>query len=648
MNFFAQQERSRAASRWFLLWYLLAALAVIASYCLAAALVYALLATAGALPVRGGELVWHGFWATYFEALIRVPVGFLAAIVGVPMLAVSAARLWRLREGGGAIAELLGARYLESGHCSPDERRLLNIVEEMAVASGIAVPPAYVLRAEHGVNAMVAGYSPNEAVIIVTRGALEKLSRDELQAVIGHEFSHILNGDMALNMFLVGWLAGLTWLGTLGERLALAAMAPHRDEDGVVRASGDPVSVLLGAFLAFVGFPGSLAADALRARISRERERLADAASVQLTRNPDGIAGALDSLLSLPAYTTVSAGYGSEFAHMFFAPAVSRWWGFPTHPPIAERIRRANPRFRRDDYRARRYGRSREVAVIDGLGNVVKHVHALAPEAVGRPGAQHVDFAARLLSRLPQSLCEALREPPGAEMAMLALAFEPGQREASLALLGRLRGAAFARATGDLHLTVAALARANLLTLAGLAIPAIKSQPQEARNRFLADLARLVELDGRVTLRELVLFTLLRQRLREGAGSPIPALFRSIAEIPADAQVVISLVAHAAGEGTQQAYVRGARVLGLEGRQLLESKALTTAAIGASLERLRSLAPFAKPALLKACCEAAGADGELTLAEAELVRMVAATLDCPLPPLIAEKDPLELTMKSAA
>ena len=650
MDFFAQQERSRAASRWFLLWYLLAALAVIASYGLAAALVYALLATAGALPVRGGELVWHGFWATYFEALIRVPVHFLgglAAIVGVPMLAVSAARLWRLREGGTVIAELLGARYVESGRCSPDERRLLDIVEEMAVASGIAVPPAYVLSAEQGVNAMVAGYSPNEAVIIVTRGALEKLSRDELQAVIAHEFSHILNGDMALNMFLVGWLAGLTWLGTAGEKMALAGLA-EAGQGGENERGAGALAVLFGSFLACVGFPGSLAADALRARISRERERLADAASVQLTRNPDGIAGALDSLLSLPAYTTVSAGYGSEFAHMFFAPAVSRWWGFPTHPPIAERIRRANPRFRRDDYRARRYGRSREVAVIDGLGNVVKHVQALAPDAVGRPGARHVDFAARLLSRLPQSLCEALREPPGAEMAMLALAFEPGQRDASLALLERLRGAAFARATADLHLTVAALARANLLTLAGLAIPAIKSRPQEARNRFLADLARLVELDGRVTLRELVLFTLLRQRLREGAGSPIPALFRSVAEIPADAQVVISLVAHAAGEGTQQAYVRGARVLGLEGRQLLQANALTTAAIGASLERLRSLAPFAKPALLKACCEAAGADGELTLAEAELVRMVAATLDCPLPPLIAEKDPRELAMKSAA
>ena len=644
MDFFAQQERSRAASRWFLLWYLLAALAVLASYGLAAALVYAFLATAGALPVTGGELLWHGFWSSYFDALSRVPPRFheaVAALVGVPMLAVSAARMWRLREGGTAIAELLGASALEPGRCSPDERRLLDVVEEMAVASGIAVPPVYLLRREQGVNALVAGYSPNEAVLVVTAGAAEKLTRDELQGVVAHEFSHILNGDMALNMFLAGWLAGLTWLSSQGERLAMAAAFAPKLNDGS-RPGADPVLVLFGTFLAFVGFPGSFAADAIRARISRERERLADAASVQLTRNPEAIAGALDSLLSLPAYTTVSAAYGGDFAHMFFAPAVSRWWGFPTHPPIAERIRRADPRFRRDDYRARRYGRSRDVAVLDGLGNVVEHVTSLAPGTVGRPGAHHVDFAARLLSRLPQSLGDALREPLGAELAMFALAFQPESREASLALIERLRGPQCARATADLHAGVAALARRHMLTLAALAVPAIKSQPQAQRNRFIAELGQLVALDGRVTLREFVLFTLLRQRLREGAGLPIPARFASVAEIPEDARLVVSLLASLAGEGAKQAFARGAAVLGLGWREASPSGALTTAALGASLERLRQLSPFAKPALLKACCAAAGADGKVTLSEAELVRMVAATLDCPLPPLIAEQDPIAL------
>jgi Zn-dependent protease with chaperone function len=610
LDFFEQQARARRASRWFLLWYLAAGAAVVASYLLAAALVYAFLASAGALPVTGeAPLAWHGFLHTYFEALTRIPPrfhGVVAAAVGVPILVVSALRMWRLREGGEAVAELLGARWIEPGRCSPQERRLLNVVEEMAIASGIAVPPVYVLPYEKGVNALVAGYSPGEAVIVVTRGALEKLTRDELQGVIAHEFSHILNGDMALNMFIAGLLAGLTWIGAMGERLALASLSA-RSLDG--RPAGDPLSMLFGTFIAFVGFPGSLAADALRARISRERELIADAASVQFTRNPEGIAGALDSLLSLPATTRVAAAHSAELAHMFFAPAVSRWWGFPSHPPIAERIRRAAPRFQRDDDRARRYGRRREVAVLDGLGNVVKYASGLGRESVGRPTAQHVDFAARLLARLPHALAEALHEPKGAEQVVLDLARGVHPREHALAL-------------------------------ADLAVPAIKSQPQKARDRFLAELAALVEADGRVTLREFVLFTLLKQRLREGAGQPIRTRYRSIDEVAQDAVAVLSLLA-AAGRGAPgEAFARGAAILHLQGKEPLAAAALTTAGLGEALERLRHLSPFVKPALLKACCETAGADGRFALAEVELVRMVAATLDCPLPPVISAHDPL--------
>ena len=625
MDFFEEQERARRASRWFLLWYLAAGAAVVASYLVVAAALYAWLALWGALPVTGGDLAWHGLFATWLDALGRVPPrfhGVVALAVGAPIVAVSALRMWRLREGGEALAELLGGQPADPGRGSPEERRLVNVVEEMAIASGIAVPRVYVLRHEHGVNALVAGHSPSEAAIVVTRGALERLTRDELQGVVAHEFSHILTGDMALNTFVAGRLAGLTWIGTMGERLALRALFT-RDLQG--RPAGDPLSVLFGSFVAFVGFPGGLAADALRARISREREMLADAESVQLTRNPEAIAGALDSLRSLPASTAVSAAYGAELSHMFFAPPATRWWGFASHPPLAERIRRAAPHFLADDYRRRRYGRSRDVAVLDGLGNVVKHVASLGREAVGRPGARHVDFAARLLASLPSVVTEALREPAGAEQVLLALAREPG-----------------ARAQSELDLVIGSLARAHMLTLADLALPAVKSQPQKARERFLAELASVVQADGRVTLREFVLFTLLRQRLREGAGLPIPTRYRAVGEIAGDAAAVLSLLAHAGSEDPRRAFARGAAILELAATEPVAPSALGTASLGASLERLRHLAPFAKPALLKACCETAGADGRLTLAEAELVRMVAATLDCPLPPLVAAHDPLAL------
>jgi len=276
-----------------------------------------------------------------------------------------------LREPGPAIAELLGARALEPGRCTAPERRLLNVVEEMAIASGVRVPALYIMDGERGVNALVAGYEPDEAVIVATEGLVGELSREELQGVMGHEFSHILNGDMALNVRLAGVLAGLSWLGDRGEALVLDVAERMRlvppEERGL-----SAVSAVFGAALVVIGFPGRLAAEAIKAAISRQRELLADAASVQFTRDADAIAGALDTLLARHLPTSVGAAGAAFLSHMFFADVVSRWWNFATHPPLEERIRRVNPRFQRSDYRARRDGAPQEYAVFDDVGNIVK------------------------------------------------------------------------------------------------------------------------------------------------------------------------------------------------------------------------------------------------------------------------------------
>jgi len=626
LDFFEAQERSRRSSRWLILWYVLAVLGVVASYCLVAAAAY---------------------WgiAKFIGAPPRPPLELyllVGGVVGGFILVVSAYRMWQLGDGGAVIAHLLGARYVEPGHCTPAERKLLNVVEEMAIASGIAVPPVYVLDFDDAVNALVAGYSPNEAVIIVTKGAAQKLSRDELQGVMGHEFSHILNGDMALNLRLVGILAGLTWMADSAERLIFEIAQHQRGLPREERGAG-ALTAVFAALIAFIGFPGTFAADAIKAAISRERELLADSASVQFTRNPDGIAGALDSILALRAHTAVRAVQCEPFSHMFFAPAFSRWWSPPAHPPILERIRRAHPRFKRDEYRQRRHGTRTEVAVIDGSGSVVKNLRmdtAVAMvAAVGNPAAQHVDYAARLLASLPSRLREALHTAPEAELTMFALALEPDEatREAELQALAAKRGTAARAKVMELHVHVGGLARNHMLTLADLAVPAIKEQRQQARDAFLSDFAAVVEADRRVTLREFVLLTLLRQRLREGAGQPIRTQFRRIEEVAADAHVVLSLVSL-----ERSAFEKGAAVLKLGWQAPLGREALTLAVVSASLERLRHLSPFAKPGILKACFEAAAADGAFRLAEVELVRMVAATLDCPLPPALAAQDPQAL------
>jgi len=243
-----------------------------------------------------------------------------------------------------------------------------------------------------------------------------------------------------------------------------------------------------------------------------------------------------------------------------------------------------------------------------------------APPALGvAPSAEHVDHAAGLLRSLPAALRDALHQPQGAQATMLALA----------------RG------------EVAGVHRNHMLTLAELAIPAIKSQPQKARDAFLAALAAAVQDDRRLTLTEFVFYTFLRQRLREGAGQPIRTQFSSLDEVAADAHAVLSLVALASGEA-QAAYDRGNALLRLAALAPLDAKALGSPQVEAALERLRHLAPFRKPALLKACFEAAKADGVLRLAEAELVRMIAATLDCPVPPLLEAQDPARFPASLAA
>ena len=328
-----------------------------ASYTAVAALGYAL---AGLFATGQGHVPWQ------FTAAVGAAV--TACILGVSLL-----RLWQWRDAGPAIAFLLGARYVEPGSCTPTEHKLLNVVEELAIASRIAVPPVYVLDREPGVNALVAGYTPDEAVIVATAGLLTELSREELQGVIGHEFSHIVNGDMALNVRLAGLLAGLSWLGERGEAWVFSVGERMRRTEPEDRGP-EILVALFGALLAFVGFPGTLAAEAIKAAIARQREFLADAAAVQFTRNADGIAGALDTLLARHLSTTVGAAYARMFSHMFFGPVVASWWKFPTHPPLEERIRRVHPGFQRADYRSRRHGTQHEIAVLDDAGNVVRTI----------------------------------------------------------------------------------------------------------------------------------------------------------------------------------------------------------------------------------------------------------------------------------
>jgi Zn-dependent protease with chaperone function len=604
LDFFQNQEAARRNTQVLVLLYALAVAAVVAA--VTAVLAGAYLYTHA--PARPGPVVLA---AVPPSLLWAGALGTLALI-----LLVTLVQTLRLGGSGDTVALMAGAQPVSPETGDLLERRLLNVVEEMAIAAGVRVPRVYVMPGEAAINAFAAGTEPSNAVVAVTRGTLETLNRDELQGVIGHEFSHILHGDMRLNIRMIGVLAGIVFIGAIGHFILRGAGRTGGRRDGAAAV----FAVGLGLFI--VGYTGLFFARLIKSAVARQREFLADASSVQYTRNPDGIAGALDQIRASARGTLIANRYAEDMSHMYFGESVPLWLEglFASHPPIDERIRRVQPGFLPSQYRARRAppdapqeDDARRRGAAEGvLATAVLGAQAGA-QMVGRLDAVKVDYARRLLESLPAQTREALRRPDGAQAAVLALV--------------RPQDAA-TRPGAGYH-----------LLLVDLALPALKNLDAAAKTAFLAEVEAAVRADQRVSLHEFVLLTLLRHQL--AADAPRPGRKR-IEDLRADALALLSLIAQAGRGDAAAAFRAGTAELGLGESAMLGREALTPEAAGAALDRLRGLAPLAKALLVKAMFAAATTDGTVHLGEAELLRLAGAVLDCPLPPLVDALDPASL------
>ena len=662
-TFFEQQHFARRNTRVMVALFLLAVVAVVIA-------VDAVLATA--YVWGASELVLPaGQQASLLDLYGRVPGQLYlagAAVTAGIILLVSAVNVVKLAGGGVAVAEMVGARRVAPATQDPLERRLLNVVEEMAIASGVRVPAVYVMDGERGINAFAAGYDVSNSVVAVTRGTLEALTRDELQGVIGHEFSHILNGDMRLNVRMIGVLAGIVFIGSIGE-FVMRSVRESRDSKG-------PGGIfLLGLALFVIGYVGLFFARLIKAAVSRQREFLADASSVQFTRNPEGIAGALHQIGRSTG--TISNRYAEELAHMFFGQAIRmRLAGlFATHPPLDERIRRVYPGFQPSVYQ-----RKRETAPLrpaggdDAIGQSAAFaggVPAAGAEGrrtgdlgtawgrsasdsaalVGTMESSQVDYAARLLSSLPDALREAIHEVRGASAIVVSLLLAPreeilAQQVAALEAAGLSRLAGSARAQAAL---TRPLGSAYHLPLLDLALPALKLGSAADKAELLEALQVAVHADQRVSVHEFAMLTLVREQLAERKRPGKPTTKR-LAERRAAVQEVLGLVAHAGARGNdadaRARHVDAAMRAGLRAMDLGDAPAVIAGfevntalrALGA----LRELAPLQQAVLVKGLFAAVTVDGRIHVAEAELMRLIGAVLDCPLPPLLYALDPATL------
>jgi Zn-dependent protease with chaperone function len=635
MDFFAAQAAARRRTAVLVVYFALAWLGTIAIFHLGVGLLLSLPALAPARALVSAPALVSG------PALLAWTAGGVTLVTACGS-AFHAARL--ARDGGHAVARMVGGVPVERGTTDAAQRRLVNVVEEMAIASGLPVPAVYVLPDEGGINAFAAGFTRDRAVVAVTRGALDALTRDELQGVIAHELSHVLNEDVRLNMRLVALIGGITVLALVGRVLARGAGGGRRARLG---GRGRAAVALVGVCLWLAGSVGAFFGRLIRAAVSRQREFLADAASVQFTRNPDGLAGAL-AKISLQGSALASA-QAPEVSHLFFANGLSSRW-LATHPPIAERIRRIAPhgvlraaRRAAEAAEAAQAAAARPVAAPSPAAGAstadaaVLGASALAA-SVGHPGPSHLSHAADLLAGLPAGILAAARDAHGAAALARALVAgaDPIVREVAL---GHVADAAARADAGRLAAALAGASREDRMAILDLALPALDGLSRQDAAALVADLAALAAADGRVTVFEWAVQRIVRRRVAQAAGErrPAPRRQRTVGDVEIEALEMLSTLAWLGASdeaGAQAALDAGAASLGVRGWRLLPRDRVRAARLDAALAWMDGSDLALKGRLLAACAACVLADGHAGAAEAEVVRAIAASLGLPMPLLV--------------
>ena len=642
-NFFENQDAARRNTKRLVLLFFLAVVAIAGMLYLLAVL---LTGVEQADPHTGQIAISPLWWQP--DLAVGVALATVVVVGGGSLFKIA-----QLRSGGSVVAEALGGALIPPGTRDADERRLLNIVEEIAIASGMPTPSVYLLREEDGINAFAAGFAPDDAVIGVTRGCVQRLSRDELQGVIAHEFSHILSGDMGLNIRLMGVIHGILIIGIIGYALMRSSLYAGSSRRSNSRDnSGIPI-LAAGVGLMVIGFLGTFFGNLIKASVSRQREFLADASAVQFTRNPDGIAGALKKIGGYEGGSILASPNAPAASHLFFSQGLRGGLQmlFATHPPLAERIRRLDPHWKGETalepsraMRAAAIGTAGFAAGGSGAENsATRGVRAgnSAIEQVGKPTAEHIAYAAALVERLPPAVVDAAREPYGARALIYALLIdrEVEPRNRQLDQLARFGEAGIDAETRRLLPEIERLEARTRLPLIDIALPSLCALSAEQYQAFKTNLRALVVADEKIELFEWVLQRMVFTHLRPHFERVKPPRVRRISarKLSEPCAVVLSILAHAGSSSEisiRSAFEIGASQLPGIDATLLSRERAGLRELDSALALLGEADPSTREQLLRACAACIAADREVTQAEGELLRAIADGIGCPMPPLL--------------
>lgn len=587
----------------------------------------------------GFILAWNAWWGSNLNWQISVGV-ICAVIIGTVF------RYFELAGGGRKVAEWAGATPVDMGTKNPDIKQFINVCEEMAIAAGMPVPELYVMSREQGINAFVAGYDSDEAVLVVTQGALDTLDRDQLQGVIGHEYSHILNGDMRLNVRLMSFLAGLVMLGQIGRFLIESSFGTRR---GYGRSSDSRVGIglfALGAVLAAVGYIGVLVGRMIKAAVSRQREFLADASSVQFTRNPDGLAGALYAIKRRTEGSQLMHRHAEDMSHFCFGETVALSDRLATHPPVMDRIRRISPNFVAKARTKERQNETAEASVQRTAPDAFQATMAVAGMAamVGHVTADHVQYAQQLYQHIPEQVKNWVHQSAGARAFLYSqiLLGSDGDRQSLLNVI-KDEDPHVIEMLKPMWEYCQRLDEQLRLPIIELLIPTIKRMPEADRVIFLDRLDRLVQLDGRIDFVEWVTISLMKLRLAPKKGQGRRKLVNDIQKFKGALNILFMVFVNLNPDRSvaEKAYEDVCTRMNLNAQSFIDLDEIGYKKLDQALQLLDSISYMWRKVILQSCADIIQSDGHVAFKEYEALRIVAECLDSPLPVLripLEEKD----------
>ncbi|MGA3007635.1 MAG: M48 family metallopeptidase [Opitutaceae bacterium] len=656
MDFFEAQAHAKQRTRRLVALFVLAVLGTIAAEYFVA--IFMVQAAQGRVAHRPSYYDNSDYDTEAPPALSLWQPNVLAGVAVGTLAVVGCASLYKwvnFRQGGRVVAEMAGGRRIDPNSTDLAERRLLDVVEEMAIASGVPVPAVYVLDDEQAINAFAAGLTTADAVVTVTRGTLDKLTRDELQGVIGHEFSHIVNGDMRLNLKLAAILFGILVISLLGRGILRSLFYGRARASGRGKGGGGLIALAaIGLGLMIIGYIGYFFGRLIQAAVSRQREFLADAASIQFTRNPAGIGGALKKIGGYALGSSLDTHRAAEIGHFFFAQAfsssVATFWD--THPPLPQRIRAVDPQWdgkffappEKADIVHETFSETlRPVPVRTASEEPLQASHTAlsAVATIGTLTAASITGAQNLLGGLPPRLLAVARNASEAPALIYGLLLnpDPAIREQQRGIVAARAGAATAHLLDELAPALAALGPGDKLPLGQLALPALHQLPPTALAPFFDTLDQLIHAHGHVDTFEFALQKILRHNLALGRQpTGLGQQIFSFEALAGEISLVLSALAHASSDderAASTAFGAGASQLRiLEGKlPFLPSGACAPEPLGPALDRLGTASLPIKQRLVTAAAHVISADGVILIGEAELLRAVSASLDVPMPPL---------------